>query len=147
MEMAHIQDVHLAPKAGTQADASDMKRMGKLQELNVSYLESIGKAYDGPANCYSASLLLHNTHRVRGDCGFGVAFRHCVGVTPDTRRCTQLLTTLNSTGALALTNGGIAGAIWVFLGVCFGMFSVVVSMAEMASMYVIRSTKTGCILI
>jgi len=37
------------------------------------------------------------------------------------------------TGTLALTNGGPAGAIWVFLGVAFGMFTVVLSMAEMAS--------------
>jgi amino acid permease len=44
------------------------------------------------------------------------------------------LTALNSTGTLSLTNGGPAGAIWVFLAVCFGMFTVVLSMAEMASM-------------
>ena len=35
-----------------------------------------------------------------------------------------------------MTNGGPAGAIWVYLIVCFGMFTVVLSMAEMASMYV-----------
>ncbi len=40
-----------------------------------------------------------------------------------------------STGTLALTNGGPAGAIWVFLAVAIGMFTVVLSMAEMASMY------------
>ncbi|KAF7511450.1 hypothetical protein GJ744_004639 [Endocarpon pusillum] len=37
------------------------------------------------------------------------------------------------TGTLSLTNGGPAGAIWVFLGVCFGMFMCVLSMAEIAS--------------
>jgi choline transport protein len=40
----------------------------------------------------------------------------------------------NSTGTLSLTNGGTAGAIWIFLVVCFGMFFVMLSMAEMASM-------------
>jgi hypothetical protein len=43
---------------------------------------------------------------------------------------------LFSTGTLALTNGGPAGAVWVFLAVACGMFTVVVSMAEMASMLV-----------
>lgn len=43
---------------------------------------------------------------------------------------------LDSTGTLSLTNGGPAGAVWVFLGTCVGMGTVVVSMAEMASMYV-----------
>ena len=36
--------------------------------------------------------------------------------------------------AMSLTNGGTAGGIWIFLAVCFGMFFVVLSMAEMASM-------------
>ncbi|KAF8846794.1 amino acid transporter [Acephala macrosclerotiorum] len=36
--------------------------------------------------------------------------------------------------ALSLTNGGTAGGIWIFLTVCVGMFFVVLSMAEMASM-------------
>lgn len=40
----------------------------------------------------------------------------------------------NSTGTLSLTNGGPAGAIWVFLAVICGMFTVVLSMAEMAAL-------------
>ena len=43
-----------------------------------------------------------------------------------------------STGTLSLTNGGPAGAIWVFLAVCLGMGSSVLSMAEMASLLVVR---------
>ncbi|KAL1956651.1 hypothetical protein VTO42DRAFT_6901 [Malbranchea cinnamomea] len=43
------------------------------------------------------------------------------------------------TGALALSNGGLGGAVWVFLGVCLGMSTVVLSMAEMASLYVLLS--------
>ncbi|KAF2191380.1 amino acid transporter [Zopfia rhizophila CBS 207.26] len=35
---------------------------------------------------------------------------------------------------IALSNGGTAGGIWIFLTVCFGMFFVMLSMAEMASM-------------
>ncbi|KAH7125533.1 amino acid/polyamine transporter I [Dendryphion nanum] len=35
---------------------------------------------------------------------------------------------------ISLSNGGTAGGIWMFLIVCFGMFFVVLSMAEMASM-------------
>ncbi|KAF1948949.1 amino acid transporter [Byssothecium circinans] len=35
---------------------------------------------------------------------------------------------------LSLLNGGTAGGIWLFLIVCFGMFFVVLSLAEMASM-------------
>jgi choline transport protein len=35
---------------------------------------------------------------------------------------------------IALSNGGTAGGIWMFLTVCFGMFFVMLSMAEMASM-------------
>ncbi|KAF2713003.1 amino acid transporter [Pleomassaria siparia CBS 279.74] len=35
---------------------------------------------------------------------------------------------------LALVNGGTAGSIWMFAVVCFGMFFVMLSMAEMASM-------------
>ncbi|EAS33740.3 amino acid permease [Coccidioides immitis RS] len=38
------------------------------------------------------------------------------------------------TAALSLTNGGPAGAVWVYVGVCVGMFTVVLSMAEMASL-------------
>lgn len=38
------------------------------------------------------------------------------------------------TGTLSLMNGGPAGAIWVFLGVCVGMLMVVLSMAEMAAL-------------
>ncbi|EEP81888.1 predicted protein [Uncinocarpus reesii 1704] len=38
------------------------------------------------------------------------------------------------TAALSLTNGGPAGAIWVYAGVCTGMFTVVLSMAEMTSL-------------
>jgi len=37
---------------------------------------------------------------------------------------------------LSLLNGGTAGGIWMFLVVCVGMFHVVLSLAEMASMYV-----------
>ncbi|KAF4555281.1 Amino acid permease-like protein 13 [Elsinoe fawcettii] len=37
------------------------------------------------------------------------------------------------TGVLSLTQGGPAGAIWMFLTTCFGMFFVMLSMAEMAS--------------
>lgn len=36
--------------------------------------------------------------------------------------------------ALSLTNGGTGGGIWMFFVVCVGMFHVVLSMAEMASM-------------
>ncbi|PSN69698.1 amino acid transporter [Corynespora cassiicola Philippines] len=35
---------------------------------------------------------------------------------------------------VSLSNGGTAGGIWMFLVVCFGMFFVMLSMAEMASM-------------
>ena len=38
-----------------------------------------------------------------------------------------------ASGVFSLTNGGTAGAIWMFLAVCFGMFFVMLSMAEMAS--------------
>nr|POF22393.1 putative amino-acid permease c15c4.04c [Quercus suber] len=38
-----------------------------------------------------------------------------------------------ASGVFSLTNGGTAGAIWMFLAVCFGMTSVMLSMAEMAS--------------
>ncbi|KAK4544789.1 hypothetical protein LTR36_004038 [Oleoguttula mirabilis] len=37
-----------------------------------------------------------------------------------------------ASGVFSLTNGGTAGAIWTFLAVCFGMFFVMLSMAEMA---------------
>ncbi|PNS17723.1 Choline transport protein [Sphaceloma murrayae] len=37
------------------------------------------------------------------------------------------------TGVLSLAQGGPAGAIWMFLTTCFGMFFVMLSMAEMAS--------------
>ncbi len=39
-----------------------------------------------------------------------------------------------STSASSLANGGPAGNVWVFLGVCVTMLTVVLSMAEMASM-------------
>lgn len=41
---------------------------------------------------------------------------------------------IGSTGTLVLTNGGPAGAIWVFVAVCCGMGASVLSMAEMASL-------------
>ncbi|KAF2172080.1 hypothetical protein M409DRAFT_62895 [Zasmidium cellare ATCC 36951] len=39
-----------------------------------------------------------------------------------------------TTGVFSLANGGTAGAIWLTFVVCFGMFFVMVSMAELASM-------------
>jgi amino acid transporter len=41
---------------------------------------------------------------------------------------------LTSIVALSLMNGGTGGGIWMFFVVCVGMFHVVLSMAEMASM-------------
>ncbi|KAK0777795.1 hypothetical protein LTS16_017852 [Friedmanniomyces endolithicus] len=38
-----------------------------------------------------------------------------------------------ASGVFSLTNGGTAGAIWMFLVVCFGMFFVMISFAEAAS--------------
>lgn len=38
-----------------------------------------------------------------------------------------------ASGVFSLTNGGTAGAIWMFLITCFGMSFVMLSMAEMAS--------------
>lgn len=38
------------------------------------------------------------------------------------------------TFVLSLANGGTGGAVWGFLGTCFGMLMVNLSMAEMASM-------------
>ncbi|KAF4551665.1 Amino acid permease-like protein 10 [Elsinoe fawcettii] len=38
------------------------------------------------------------------------------------------------TGTYTLANGGIAGTIWMFVASCCGMFTVMLSMAEMASM-------------
>ncbi|KAK1071637.1 hypothetical protein LTR74_003268 [Friedmanniomyces endolithicus] len=38
-----------------------------------------------------------------------------------------------ASGVFSLTNGGTAGAIWMFLVVCFGMFFVMLSFAEAAS--------------
>lgn len=38
-----------------------------------------------------------------------------------------------ASGVFSLTNGGTAGATWMFLAVCFGMTFVMLSMAEMAS--------------
>ncbi|PSK34494.1 GABA-specific permease [Elsinoe australis] len=38
------------------------------------------------------------------------------------------------TGTYTLANGGIAGTVWMFVATCFGMFTVMLSMAEMASM-------------
>jgi choline transport protein len=39
---------------------------------------------------------------------------------------------------IPLTNGGLGGAIFVFLGTSIGMGFVITSMAEMASMYVLK---------
>lgn len=39
-----------------------------------------------------------------------------------------------TTGVFSLANGGTAGAIWLTFVVCFGMFFVMCSMAELASM-------------
>jgi hypothetical protein len=64
-----------------------------------------------------------------------MAFCPCVSSPPPLHEQEQVrLTGLISTGTLALLNGGPAGAVWVFLGVACGMFTVVISMAEMASM-------------
>ena len=65
-----------------------------------------------------------------------MAFRSCVRPAQffiDTQLATAA-DRFHSTGTLSLTNGGPAGAIWVFLGVICGMFTVVLSMAEMASL-------------
>lgn len=136
VEMTQMHDVHLAPKPGTQADAQDMRRMGKLQELNVSNNWMHGKIYHRTADHCQASLHLHDTRWICGDCGFGMAVCSCVGheLAVLIHRIHPIANHSNSTGALALTNGGAAGAVWVFLAVAVGMFSVVVSMAEMASM-------------
>ncbi|KAI1947706.1 hypothetical protein LOZ12_003156 [Ophidiomyces ophidiicola] len=91
------------PLPGTVHDAEDMRRMGKLQQLN---------------RVYSTVTLA----------GYAVI----LGLTWPFSLLQ--LTTGSSTSALSLTNGGPAGAIWVYLGVCVGMFTVVLSMAEMASL-------------
>jgi len=51
---------------------------------------------------------------------------------------------VSSIVALSLMNGGTAGGIWMFLVVCVGMFFVVLSMAEMASMYVMLLIHHAC---
>lgn len=50
------------------------------------------------------------------------------------REYSELTAGGNRTGAFGLANGGTAGAVWIFLVVCFGMFFTMLSMAEMASM-------------
>jgi len=40
----------------------------------------------------------------------------------------------NSVGILSLPNGGTAGAIWMFLITCIGLYFSTLSLAEMASM-------------
>lgn len=102
----------LAPEPGTLDDARDMTRMNKLQELNV-----------GSASMLHGSILivskrLHSRTTLTG-------YAALIGLTWPFALIT---------GTLSLTNGGTAGAVWVFLGVSVGMFSVVLSMAEMASM-------------
>ena len=92
----------------------------------------MASARNRAADRFQASLLLCDTCWIRGDRGFSMAFRSCVGLIFDVRKCSTAHRF--RTGALSLTNGGAAGAIWVFFAVAIGMFSVVVSMAEMASM-------------
>jgi amino acid permease len=50
-----------------------------------------------------------------------------------------------SSSNVTLANGGMAGGVWMFLIVAVGMFFCMLSMAEMASMWVSRNPDVSCI--
>jgi len=49
-----------------------------------------------------------------------------------------------SSSNVTLANGGMAGGVWMFLIVAVGMFFCMLSMAEMASMSVLRNLEISC---
>lgn len=49
------------------------------------------------------------------------------------------LTLRNSTASYILPNGGLAGMVWMYLVSLFGFSFAILSMAEMASMFVVMS--------
>ena len=57
---------------------------------------------------------------------------------PD-RACRHELTVGNSTASYILPNGGLAGMVWMYLVSLFGFSLAILSMAEMASMFVVMS--------
>jgi hypothetical protein len=87
------------------------------------------------------SLPLHLWLLGRSGSNLGVlACVRIVGTSPS-KLCSN---SVPSIVALSLMNGGTAGGIWMFLTVCVGMFFVVLSMAEMASMYVMLLMYHAC---
>lgn len=97
-------------------DQKDMRRLGKKQELKVMKI-----AAPGNRDMHGADLWTQRRFRFFSIVGFVVV----LGLTWEFS-----LTTL----VFNLGNGGTAGAIWLVLVVCTGMFFVMLSMAELASM-------------
>jgi hypothetical protein len=86
--------------------------------------------------------------RVLGDICLRSPSREHLGVCLGVRRLARAYppSFIDNNGSIigiGLRNGGTAGSIWMFIAVCFGMFFVVLSMAEMASMLVLCSPSAN----
>ncbi|KAL9004690.1 MAG: hypothetical protein Q9188_002505 [Gyalolechia gomerana] len=99
-------------KRGTEHDAHDMARMGKVQSLRVKLCPTKSK------------LLLKYFQRNFGYYSI-LGFSMILMATWEN---------LNATTTFGLINGGTAGAIYIYIFTFFGFGLSVVSMAEMSSM-------------
>ena len=133
VELANTTAVY--EKYGNQYDEMDMDRMGKLQELRVSntgsrshqvWYQSFDISRVAELQVHDYFWLCCNSWKHLGICS------HVRYFAPSRIRNTYW--TIYRIIGISLSNGGTAGGIWMFLSVCFGMFFVALSMAEMASM-------------
>ena len=124
------------PMTGTAEDQSDMTRIGKKQELLVSLLapsrQTDSRLNDSAQFPISVRAgLYHRHHCLVGDCAVVSLWRRAWWLA-----CRSGTANISfSTISYGLVNGGLAGLIWMFIVAAVGMGTVVLSLAEMASMF------------
>lgn len=124
------------PMTGTAEDQSDMTRIGKKQELLVSLLAP-SRQTDARLND-SAQFpipvragLYHRHHCLVGDGAIVSLWRRAWWLAYRS----GTVNVPSSTISYGLVNGGLAGLVWMFIVAAVGMGTVVLSLAEMASMF------------
>lgn len=127
------------PMTGTAEDQYDMTRIGKKQELLVSLLapsrQTDSRLNDSAQFPISVRAgLYHRHHCHMGDCAIVSLWRRAWWLAYRSGR-SRTANVPSSTISYGLVNGGLAGLVWMFIVAAVGMGTVVLSLAEMASMF------------
>jgi amino acid transporter len=121
----------MSEKNGSECDKSAMQRMGKRQELRVRawHFTTASVAADQSVEQRNFRFLTIFCYGVLLGCTWEFALVSVDESWLSWRQSTAL--TIHSIISISLANGGTGGGIWMFLTVCFGMFFVTLSLAEM----------------